>query len=206
MKTVLCFGDSNTYGYRPDNKQRYSSDVRWTGILKSLLSKNDIDLIEEGLVGRTTVFEDSLRAGRKGSDFIVPILETHAPIDELVIMLGTNDCKTVYNASAKVIGLGIENLIKKVRAYNPNQKILLISPIHLGDEVWKDEFDPEFNKNSVQVSKELKDEYAKIAIKYNCRFLAASDVASPSPIDQEHLDENGHAALAKKIYELEKAS
>lgn len=199
IKTVLCFGDSNTYGLKPDNSGRYPSDVRWSGILKSKLLNKNIEVIEEGLVGRTTVFEDSVRPGRKGLDYIGPLLESHGPIDKLILMLGTNDCKTLYKASPRVIGFGIERIIKSARAINQDIEILLISPIHLGDDVWKEDFDPEFNKESVEVSKRLKDEYREIARKYNCDFLAASDVAKPSGIDQEHLSEEGHRSLAEAV-------
>lgn len=200
MKAILCFGDSNTYGYRPEDGKRFPSDIRWTGVLKQLFEKKEVEVIEEGLVGRTTVFEDSLRPGRKGIEYLVPLLETHNPIDTLVLMLGTNDCKTIYNASAKVIGLGIEQLIQRAKNYNPDLNILLVSPIHLGNEVWKEGFDPEFNEKSVEVSKGLESVYRKIANKYGCRFLAASAVAKPSSVDQEHLDEEGHLALAKEVY------
>ena len=201
MKTVLCFGDSNTYGYRPDTGGRYSENIRWTGILKQKLRDKGINVVEEGLVGRTTVFEDSIRPGRKGIDYLVPLLESHAPVDELVLMLGTNDCKALYKASAQVIGFGIERLIRQARTYNPQLKILLVSAIHLGKDVWKDGYDPEFDQESVEVSVRLKEIYMKIAEEYDCDFLAASDVAVPSPIDEEHLNEEGHKALAKAILE-----
>ena len=199
MRTILCFGDSNTYGYRPDTGERYAEDTRWTGILREKLKDRKIEVIEEGLVGRTTVFEDSIRPGRKGIDYLVPLLETHAPVDQLVLMLGTNDCKSIYKASPEVIGLGIERLIKGARAFNPKLEILLISPIYLGDDVWKEEYDPEFDQESVQTSKKLKDIYKKMAKKYDCQFLAASDVAAPSIVDQEHLNEEGHRALANAV-------
>lgn len=201
MKTVLCFGDSNTFGYNPEDGTRYSENVRWTGILRTLLEKENIHIIEEGLVGRTTVFEDGLRPGRKGIDYLVPLLESHHPVDQLILMLGTNDCKSIYNASATVIGLGIERLIKAARQFNPTLEILLISPIYLGDDVWKEEYDPEFNQESVVVSKQLKEAYRKIADEYDCCFLAASDVAEPSTVDEEHLNEQGHAKLAQAIYQ-----
>lgn len=201
MKTVLCFGDSNTYGYNPRDGKRFPPKIRWTGVLQNLVNKDQVEIIEEGLVGRTSVFEDSVRPGRKGIDYLVPLVESHNPVDKLVLMLGTNDCKTIYNTSEKVIGMGIEQLIKRVRAYNPALDILLISPIHLGELVWKEEFDPEFNQRSVEVSKGLKSVYQKIAEKYHCDFLAASDVAKPSEEDQEHLDEEGHRALANAIYQ-----
>ena len=104
MKNILCFGDSNTYGYNPADGSRFPEDVRWTGLLQEKAKGGGYRIIEEGLVGRTTIFEDSVRMGRKGSDFLLPLLETHYPVDAVVLMLGTNDCKTVYNASSHVIG------------------------------------------------------------------------------------------------------
>ena len=157
-------------------------------------------MIEEGLVGRTTVFEDSTRQGRNGSKLLPILLESHGPVDTVVVMLGTNDCKAVYNASPKLIARGAEILLRQIRDNNSAAKILLLSPIHLGDTVWKEEFDPEFDEKSVITSKELKAVFAKLAEEFDCMFLAASDVAKPSETDQEHLDEKGHLALANAIY------
>lgn len=201
MKRVLCFGDSNTYGYSPFDGTRFPKEVRWSGILADRFSKDDIQVIEEGLVGRTTVFEDSVRVGRKGTDFLLPLIESHYPIDTLVLMLGTNDCKTIYKASPYIIGRGIEILIQQVKDFNSNIKILLVSPIFLGDRVWEDGFDPEFNEEAVEKSHKLKDVYKDIANKYGCSFLAASDYANPSETDQEHMNEEGHRALSNAIYE-----
>lgn len=200
MKRILCFGDSNTYGYIPDGTGRYSEDIRWTGRLQKKLASEAV-IIEEGLCGRTTVFQDELRIGRRGAELLPILLESHAPLDIVTVMLGTNDCKTVYGASAEVIGKGIEKIIGQIKTIAPQTKILLISPILLGDDVWKAEYDPEFSRESVAVSKKLKDVYKRIAEKNNCMFLAASDIAKPSERDQEHLDEKGHEKLADGIYE-----
>ena len=200
MKRILCFGDSNTYGYIPGGTGRYSEDIRWTGRLQKKLSSEAI-IIEEGLCGRTTVFQDELRIGRRGVELLPVLLESHAPLDLVTVMLGTNDCKTVYGASAEVIGKGIEKIIGQTKSISPQAKILLISPILLGDDVWKTEYDPEFSRESVIVSKKLKAVYKRIAEKNNCMFLAASDIANPSERDQEHLDARGHEELVNEIYE-----
>ena len=112
MKQILCFGDSNTYGLIPATKDRYDWNTRWTGILSKKIEKNGYRVVEEGLCGRTTIFEDATRKGRKGANLLPIILETHKPIDTVVLMLGTNDCKTAYGATAEKIGSGIELLIK----------------------------------------------------------------------------------------------
>lgn len=154
MKRILCFGDSNTYGYIPDGTGRYSEDIRWTGRLQKKLSSEAI-IIEEGLCGRTTVFQDELRIGRRGVELLPVLLESHAPLDLVTVMLGTNDCKTVYGASAEVIGKGIEKIIGQIKSISPQTKILLISPIVLGDDVWKTEYDPEFSRESCYSFKEI---------------------------------------------------
>lgn len=201
MKHILCFGDSNTYGLIPAAGGRYTEDIRWTGILNEKVKAFGYRVIEEGLCGRTTVFADELRDGRRGIDFLPILLESHFPVEQVVLMLGTNDCKTVFGASAEVIGKGLEKLLQQIRAFDPDIKILAMSPIWLGEEVWKEEFDPEFNQESVRTSKRLKEVYQELAKKYGCDFLAASDVASPSEEDQEHLNKEGHKLLAEAVFE-----
>ena len=201
MKQILCFGDSNTYGYIPENGKRYAFADRWTGILSGRLEKEDCRVIEEGLCGRTTVFEDELRIGRRGADLLPVLLESHSPINRVILMLGTNDCKTVYGASAEVIGKGIEKLINQIKSADEATKILLISPIWLGEGVWEEGYDQEFNENSVEISKKLKKVYKRIASDYGCDFLAASDYVKPSEADREHLSLESHRILSEVIYE-----
>lgn len=200
MKTLLTYGDSNTWGLIPGSAphRRFPLESRWTGILQSLT--DDVRIVEEGLCGRTTVFEDAIRPGRNGLRSLPLILESNSPIDALVLMLGTNDCKALYGASSHIIGRGIELCLDEITKYVDPAKILLVSPIHLGDEVWLPEKDPEFNTTSIEISKELKDVYGRIASKRGIAFLAASDIAVASKVDDEHLDEAGHLLLAKAIH------
>ena len=185
---ILCFGDSNTYGYKPDGTGRFDTNTRWTSLLQKKLGA-DHRVIEEALCGRTTVFQDDLREGRRGLDLIGVTLEMHNPIDLLIVMLGTNDCKTRYNASAGTIAKGLAQVIQKARK-NASQPfdLLVISPIHLGEK-------------SVEVSKKLAEEYHKVTLLHHAAFLDASAFASSSTTDREHLDAAGHAALANAIYE-----
>ena len=198
MKEILCFGDSNTYGLIPGTHDRYPSTVRWTGIVAERMKEYGYLVSEEGLCGRTTVFDDPFRKGRRGTELLPVILETHAPIDTVVIMLGTNDCKSYIDASANVIGLGIKKIIEQIRIFDSKIKILLISPIFLGDDIFNG-YDFEFNEKSVTVSKELGDVYEIIAKEENMFFLRASEFAVASDIDREHLDENGHRKLAEAV-------
>lgn len=134
MKQILCFGDSNTWGYDGESRERLPWGVRWTSLLQEKLNKEKYRVIEEGLCGRTTVFEDPLRDGRKGTALLPTLLETHAQVDVITLMLGTNDCKTVFGASADVIGKGILRLLDQIQEYAPKAKVLLMSPIYLGEK------------------------------------------------------------------------
>ena len=124
---ILCFGDSNTYGYKPDGTGRFDTDTRWTALLQKKLGA-DHRVIEEGLCGRTTVFQDDLREGRRGLDLIGITMEMHNPIDLLILMLGTNDCKSRYNASAGTIAKGLAQVIQKARKMLPSH--LTFSSFH----------------------------------------------------------------------------
>lgn len=197
---ILCFGDSNTYGYKPDGTGRFDENTRWTQILQKKLGSG-YRIIEEGLCGRTTVFQDELREGRRGLDLIGVTVEMQTPLDLMILMLGTNDCKTRYGASAAVIARGLDQVIRKARKSSSRPfDILVVSPIHLGKGVGEPDFDPEFNESSEIVSRNLASEYRKVALQNHAAFLNAADFASPSTTDREHLNEAGHAALAEAIY------
>ena len=92
MKQIVCFGDSNTYGYIPENGERYPWGVRWTSLLNEKLGYSKYHIEEEGLCGRTTIFEDPLRDNRNGSRMLPALLETHQHADLIIVMLGTFDC------------------------------------------------------------------------------------------------------------------
>ena len=157
-------------------------------------------LSEEGLCGRTTIFEDPLRCGRRGTELLPVLLESHRP-DIVVIMLGTNDCKIHYDASPELIGLGAKKLIEQVQSNSTDTKIVLISPIALGEGVGEEGYDPEFDEASVVRSKKLPQVFAGIAEEKKISFLAASDFAVPSKADREHMDEKGHAQFAQAVVE-----
>ncbi len=204
MKNILCFGDSNTYGLIPNTNGRYPFEVRWTGILAQKLGFQNYHVIEEGLCGRTTMFDDPLRDGRCGVKILPTILETHFPINLTIIMLGTNDCKTIYGATAEIIAKGAVRLINQVRSVAKESEILLVSPIHLGNDV--KHFDAEFSDASVEVSRNISDAYKKVSVMEKVHFLDAAVFSEPSSIDQEHLNENGHKfiaeAMLKKVLEI----
>ena len=201
MKQVLAFGDSNTWGMIPGSAgERYPEDIRWTGLLRWELENRNIRVLEDGVCGRTTVFEDPMRPGRRGLDDIA----RYAGADELyavILMLGTNDCKAVFRASPEQIGRGLEQCLENFEKLVPPERILVCSPLLLGENVWKPDKDPAFDRKSVQVCKALKDIYGAAAARHGACFMAASDYAEASPADEEHMDSENHARFAAAVWE-----
>ena len=114
-------------------------------------------------------------------------------------MLGTNDCKTVFRASPQQIGCGLEQCLNRFETLVPPEKILVVSPLLLGKDIWKPEKDPAFDQVSIDTCAKLKETYQAIAQKRGNSFLAASDYAQASPVDDEHLNAEGHERLAAAI-------
>lgn len=203
---ILCFGDSNTHGYNPENGKRYERNERWTGILQNLLGDSDY-VIEEGLSGRTTVFDDPLYEGLSGLDNIIPTLMTHEPIDLLVIMLGTNDTKDRFGASAEVISLGLDRLIKKAkfcelafRDQKPN--ILVVAPLPIREEIKNAECYYTMGKSCSEKSYKIIPLYKNVAKENGCHFFDPSPFAVCSDYDYMHLSKEAHEILGKKLYEI----
>lgn len=136
MKNVLCFGDSNTFGTDPaDPGTRHPLDVRWPGRLASLLG-DGWHVIEEGMSGRTSVFDNPLEPHRSGMEALPIVLQSHCPLDYAIVMLGTNDLKEMFNASSRIVAAGAEMVARAIRDYDyadcgPAPRILLVSPIHI---------------------------------------------------------------------------
>lgn len=208
MKTILCYGDSNTYGYNPENGFRYPYEIRWTGILQENL-KEEARIIPEGLNGRTTSFEDEVRPGRNGYTYLEPCLHSHGPIDLVVLMLGTNDIKMRFHLTPPDTGKGIERLIKKILEVTPQKredgqasKILLVSPVHLGDTLSEIESGEEMGfQRGIDYSTRLAPIYEALAQAYEIEFLDAAVYTEPSVIDECHLSVKGHAKIGEAITE-----
>lgn len=201
MKKIICYGDSNTFGYIPGKGGRYDRHTRWPGKLQDLLGAS-FEVTEEGLCGRTTAFEDMTCPGRCGLDTMGAAIRRHGPVDLLVVMLGSNDCKTQFHLSAVQIRDALEKVVKEAvyHAAEPFQT-LLIAPAPITENVLKSGFGTEFDKTSLIVSRELAAEYKKLAETIACGFLDASEATCASATDGLHLDEKGHPALARAVAE-----
>ena len=200
MMKILAFGDSNTWGLIPGTTGRYPVHIRWTGLLQKALSPLGVRILEDGACGRTTVFRDPVRQGLRGIDSILRY-SGRKDLDAVILMLGTNDCKKVFHASPEEIGQGLVQCIDAFEELVPADRILVISPLLLGEDVWRPDKDPAFDRQSVLTCRALREVYRSIAAERGNCFLAASDHASASIVDEEHMNAEGHEQLAKAIRE-----
>lgn len=204
MRSILCYGDSLTWGYTPISGVRYPKNVRWTGVLARELGP-EYEILEEGLSGRTTVFDVFYNPNLNGEDHLEAELMTHAPLDLVILMLGTNDLlcrRTAWEASR---GAGrLVSIIKRNTGCfcDGEAKALLIAPPHLGTNIAKIDFSP-MAETGYEESLKFAPLYLYTARRNDCYFLDAGAVAEPSPLDAEHFDETGHSlmgeAVAKKV-------
>ena len=204
MKNILCYGDSNTYGYIPETGLRYPKNFRWTGVLQKMLGKN-FNVIEEGCNGRTTIFDDPVEGWKNGRDYLKPCLNSHKPVDIVIMMLGSNDLKDFFHATTEDIAAGAETLVKDILEFTRDKqdfvpKIILISPPEIGEGIKESPFYGSFREDAIVRSKEFPDYYKKVADAYGCIFVDAASYIKPSTFDSLHLTPEAHKKLAEVLY------
>ncbi len=220
-KRILCFGDSNTFGWigtLEGPARRYPSDIRWTGRLSSLLGP-DFEIIEEGLGGRTLRDHFTVGsgvsvpgAGLSGKDYLPACLLSHLPVDAVVIMLGSNDMKSALGLSEHDIAGGMAELADIVQGFPweslldyPHPRLLLVSPPFIGER--KMALAGERYVDAPRKSRALADLYRKVADSRNAGFLDAASCLTDAPSgeahgpDGMHLNESDHEKLALAIAE-----
>lgn len=201
---ILCYGDSNTWGYiSGSDHQRYDENTRWTKLLSQMLG-NNYEIIEEGLSGRTLISNDPRpgKEGRSGYQYLIPCLASHDPIDLVILMLGTNELKTTYNTTLGEISNIIEvNFVQTIIKYKSKitkttPKLILIAPPLINETV--DEKTKTLFLNGTEKSKHFNEIYEKVAKANNCIFI--NNEGLETGIDGIHLKKSSHKLLANKIY------
>ena len=201
LPVVLCYGDSNTHGAEPLTGARFARDIRWPGVLARLLDGEAV-VIEEGLNGRTTVREDPYMPGRNGLAYLGPCLLSHAPLDVVVIMLGTNDLKTTFGLAATDIASGAASLVRAalLSVCGPEggpPQVLLVAPPALGAP--SDVFELWGFAGAAERSAALPRLYRTAAERSGVAFLDASAIVAGDPADGVHLSAAGHHVLASAV-------
>lgn len=203
MKTIVCYGDSLTWGYNAETQQRHALADRWPVVLSQKLGP-DATVITEGLAGRTTAYDDHVAdCDRNGARILPTILHSHDPIDLVILFLGANDMKPTVCGTPFGAVRGIERLVELVRhhawAFNAKggPEVLIVAP-------------PPFCETSnkavaavfadgIEKSMELAELFAKIAEDRGCGFFDAGSVAQTTPLDGVHLDAKNTRAIGNGI-------
>lgn len=209
-QTVLCYGDSNTWGsvpmYSTVDVRRFNTATRWTMRLARSLGDSWL-VVEEGLSGRTTDLPDPMEGAHKnGATHLLTCLQSHAPVDRLVILLGTNDLKARFARDAEAIACGVRNLvsiaIESGTLVGGAASILVVCPppiLETGPFA-------EMFAGGAATSAELGSAFVEAMAPLGVQFLLASRYLESSATDGIHLDTNAHAALAVAVQDALTAS
>jgi lysophospholipase L1-like esterase len=202
MQTILCYGDSLTWGYSAEGPSRHALEDRWPSVLQAELGAG-VQVIAEGLNGRTTAFDDHLAGeDRNGARILPVVLGTHAPLDLVIIMLGSNDMKPWIHGNPLAAQHGMRRLVEIIRGHPyplaaPAPQILLVSPptVTRTDNI---EFADMFAGGN-KASQKLAGLYADAAAQEGCSFFDAGSVAVTTPLDGVHLDAENTRAIGKAV-------
>lgn len=201
LPTIVCYGDSNTHGYDPATGGRLGRGVRWPGVVARELAGRAL-VVEEGLNGRTTIWDDPFTEGRNGRIHLLPCLRSHAPVAVVVIMLGTNDLKAIFRLGAAEVASGARALADLARTSGTGPgggppEVLLVAPPPLGSvtevsELWG-------FAAAREASLRLAPLYRTAAGLAGAAFLDAAELAMVDQADGVHLAADGHATLGRAI-------
>ncbi len=208
MKTILCFGDSNTWGYDPvasfgaPASVRHPLSARWTGVAQHTLG-DEYRILEEGLNGRTTVHEDPLEPGRNGRVYLAPCLQSHKPIDAVVLMLGTNDLKARFGLPAGDVAEGVAQLVQLINQSGTGPKnraplVLLVCPPVVTDLRHLPILEEKF-AGAAEKSLKFPALYEGWAAQLGCAYLNAQEFVNTSLRDGLHLETAEHQKLGEAI-------
>jgi lysophospholipase L1-like esterase len=199
VRRIVCYGDSNTWGYDPATRQRFPADVRWTGVLARELG-NGYLVVEEGLNGRTTILDDPWEPERNGKTYLRPCLESHEPLDLVTIMLGTNDLKARHRVSASDIAQGAAVLVDIAQHYARRSDglpaaVLLICPPPVAELTTLDRM----FEGAEAKSRELARYFRMVAEWCDVPLLDAGEAIVSSEIDGIHFEAAEHAKLGAAV-------
>jgi len=200
VTAVLCYGDSNTWGYEASTQERLGRWDRWPGVLQRELG-DDVHVIEEGLNGRTTAFEDPYRSGRHGLSSLPMLLDTHAPLDAVVIMLGTNDLFVPGDLNAFHAARGVGAMVELIRAREPVAgrvpAIVVVAPPPFGPiGPWEAE-----SPRAVEASGRFGEAFRRLAADLDVPLVDLGEHVASSPRDGIHFEIADHAVIGRVVAE-----
>lgn len=198
MKKILCFGDSNTFGFNPENGKRFDEQTRWAGKLKIAL-KNKFEVIEKGANNRCGFTENKESTELSG---LIAIKKYHELKPDIIILaVGINDLQKIYDNDEKAIYFGLKALVEEIKKEN-NPNIILLVPSTIKENILNSFFNTLFDEKSIEKSKKLPMIYQKIAKEFELDLIDLNNIAETSSTDGLHYDVEGHKKIADKLIEF----
>ncbi len=199
MKKIICYGDSNTFGFNAKDGSIFDENTRWTSLLQKNLG-SEYEVVNEGMYDRTGFVDNPRGDLFSGPKHFPEMLAKTDNIDLLILAIGTNDLQSQYNISFDTIENGLKNLIHLAKTKAKN--IIIIPPVILDERILKGAFNTQFDETGVEKSKKVGQIYRKIADKNGCLWFDINEFTAPSNYDGLHYDENSHRLIAEKLAEF----
>ena len=198
---IICYGDSNTYGFRPTDGGRYSKSIRWTGVLADLLG-DKYSVIEEGCNNRTGFFKCADGLIQSGKEYFPTCINNNSDLDILILALGTNDIQKIYNPTEQIIEEDLSFYIDFIKELNKNIKIILIPPVKLSENILGGYFAFQFDKTSIERSEWVQDVYYRFANNNNVELFDINKYVTPSNTDGLHFEPVSHQIIAQNLAKI----
>ena len=185
MKKIVCYGDSNTFGYNSLDSTRFDDETRWTALLQNSLG-NDYEIIEEGMCDRTGFVDNDKGFLFSSQKHFPKMIAETKNIDILILWIGTNDLQFKYNTGLEEIKNGLSKLLEIAKNYA--EKIIIIPPVEFNNTILEGNFNVLFDETCISKSKKAIEIYKKLAQINHCDFLNINEFVKPASIDGLHYD------------------
>lgn len=197
MKKILCYGDSNTFGFIPKTCGRYEKSERWSGILSELLP--DYEIIEEGMNNRTGFFTNPEGLKQSGCEYLSIYLQNHKDLDICILSLGTNDAQIFYNLDKKTVQEGLQKLIDTIHETNLRTEVVIMPPVKIMPYILDSGFSMMFDQGSIKRNHNTLSVFEQVAKENGCGFFDVNEIVTPSEADGLHYTKESHKIIAQYL-------
>lgn len=198
MIRIICYGDSNTFGFNPADGKRLDKSSRWSGILGELLGEG-YKVSEEGCNNRNAFFKNPDGRMQCGREYLKQCFDKHPEFDIFILALGTNDMQRFYNITPDIVTEGLNYFLSSINTVSPNAKTILVSPLLLNKDILKSSFSMMFNEESIKRSIWVRELYKQFAKEKGLELFDMNKYATPSSIDGLHFEPEQHKIIAEEI-------
>ena len=202
MKKLLCYGDSNTFGFIPKTCGRYEKSERWPGILSELLPYYEV--IEEGMNNRTGFFKNPEGIKQSGKEYLSIYLQNHKDIDICILAIGTNDAQIFYNLDETTIRQGLQEIIDLIHKTNLRTEIVIIPPVKIMPYILNSSFSMMFDEDSIKRNHNTLSVFEQVAKENSCEFFDINEIVTPSEADGLHYTKESHKIIAQHLADFVK--